>query len=374
MTVTAFVQVALFTAFAAALPVVFRLRSPGLRIAFWQTVLILSLLIPALPHWAAAPLLSTPAFHFAASALATSAAPAFPWLLVGAVLRCLWLMGGIYRLYSLRQSAVRDDTVWISPELAGPVSFGFRRPVILVGTQWLALPEEQQRAILTHERVHISRGDWLFHLLEEGLRTLFWFHPAIWFITAQIRLAREQVVDREALRITGDRKSYLAALLATAAENDVLMAPAFALKHHLTKRIELIQKEPIMSKRKAIITMAALTATLMVGSAVAWQIPAQAGQKAYHAGNGVSSPRVLYKIDPGYTPEAKDAKVAGTVVLTVEIGADGLATNLQIVKSLDAGLDQKAIEAVRQWRFQPGEKDGEPVPVLATLEINFKLI
>jgi TonB family protein len=91
-------------------------------------------------------------------------------------------------------------------------------------------------------------------------------------------------------------------------------------------------------------------------------------------GNGVSAPVLLYKKEPEYSEEARAAKYQGTVILYVVIGADGLAASLKLVRSLGFGLDEKAAEAVSQWRFNPGTRDGAPVAVEATIEVNFRLL
>ena len=88
---------------------------------------------------------------------------------------------------------------------------------------------------------------------------------------------------------------------------------------------------------------------------------------------GVTPPKVLHKVDPAYTKQAKDAKIEGTVVLNVEVHPDGRAHNMRVERSLDPGLDQMALESVEQWRFSPAKKNGEPVTVAATIEINFRL-
>jgi TonB family protein len=90
-------------------------------------------------------------------------------------------------------------------------------------------------------------------------------------------------------------------------------------------------------------------------------------------GGGVTAPRVVAKIEPQYSEEARLAKYSGTVVLYLEIGPDGLAHNLRVVEGLGLGLDEKAVEAVRSWRFTPGTKNGEPVTVAAHIEVNFRL-
>ena len=95
---------------------------------------------------------------------------------------------------------------------------------------------------------------------------------------------------------------------------------------------------------------------------------------ALKVGGGVTAPMVLYKMDPEYSEEARAAKLQGTVLLAVEIGTDGLAYNIRVVRSLGDGLDEKAIEAVSQWHFKPGTRNGEPVVVAASIEVNFRLL
>jgi TonB family protein len=93
----------------------------------------------------------------------------------------------------------------------------------------------------------------------------------------------------------------------------------------------------------------------------------------YKPGAGVSAPVVIKEVRPQYTPDAKDAKTQGTVLLECVVQADGTIGDVKVLKSLEAGLDQEAIKAVKQWRFEPGTKDGKPVPVLITLEMTFSL-
>jgi TonB family protein len=100
--------------------------------------------------------------------------------------------------------------------------------------------------------------------------------------------------------------------------------------------------------------------------------PAQPVTPAAPLGAGVSPPVVILKVEPQYTEEARQAKFKGTVVLYVEVTPDGRATNIKVQRSLGMGLDEKAVEAVSQWRFRPGMKDGKPVTVGATLEVNFR--
>jgi len=98
------------------------------------------------------------------------------------------------------------------------------------------------------------------------------------------------------------------------------------------------------------------------------------GGGAYRIGGGVSAPSVLSKVEPEYSEEARKAKWQGTVILQLVVDEHGLPQQMKVTRSLGLGLDQKAIEAVGKWKFKPGMKDGKPVPVLATIEVNFRLL
>ena len=96
--------------------------------------------------------------------------------------------------------------------------------------------------------------------------------------------------------------------------------------------------------------------------------------QALRVGGGVTAPSLLFKVEPEYSEEARSAKLQGTVLLKLVIDTDGLAKNIQVLKSQGMGLDEQAVIAITQWKFKPGTKDGAPIPVLAQIEINFKLL
>jgi TonB family protein len=98
------------------------------------------------------------------------------------------------------------------------------------------------------------------------------------------------------------------------------------------------------------------------------------GGGVFHVGGGVSAPQLVYKVDPEYSEQARKAKFQGTVVLNLVVQRDGSVRDIRIVNSLGLGLDEKAIEAVKQWRFRPGEKNGQAVDVSAIIEVTFRLL
>lgn len=99
----------------------------------------------------------------------------------------------------------------------------------------------------------------------------------------------------------------------------------------------------------------------------------------------VTSPKLLKKVDPVYTEAAREAKVEGSVTLEIIVTADGktrvqrvvqskfLINNQPVDPSIQFGLDERAIEAVRQWEFAPGTRDGQPVAVQFRVEVTFTL-
>jgi TonB family protein len=86
-------------------------------------------------------------------------------------------------------------------------------------------------------------------------------------------------------------------------------------------------------------------------------------------------PRVLRDVKPQYTADAMRAKIQGAVLVECVVNTDGSVSNVRVIRSLDAtyGLDEEAIKAARQWRFQPGTRNGKPVPVLVSIELTFTL-
>jgi TonB family protein len=88
----------------------------------------------------------------------------------------------------------------------------------------------------------------------------------------------------------------------------------------------------------------------------------------------VTAPVLVFKVEPEYSEEARKAKYQGTVTLYVEVDPAGRASHIRVLQGLGLGLDEKAIEAVKRWVFSPGRKDGRPVTVAATIQVNFRLL
>jgi len=97
------------------------------------------------------------------------------------------------------------------------------------------------------------------------------------------------------------------------------------------------------------------------------------GGGIYHVGGGVSAPRAIYSPEPEYSEEARRAKYTGVVVLWLVVGPDGRPRDIRVRRAAGMGLDEKALEAVRTWRFEPALRNGQPVAVEVSVEVTFRL-
>lgn len=136
-----------------------------------------------------------------------------------------------------------------------------------------------------------------------------------------------------------------------------------------------------MSRRHTAAAVAILVVAILTAGTAATAAfpiatsPAAQSTKVYKPGGGVTLPRVLEEIKPEYTPAAMQQKIQGTVWLLIVVTNTGDVGQVEVSQSLDKeyGLDDEAVKAARQWKFEPGMKDGEPVHVQVTLELRFTL-
>ncbi len=102
--------------------------------------------------------------------------------------------------------------------------------------------------------------------------------------------------------------------------------------------------------------------------------PTQANDPIYKIGGNISAPQIIHSVAAQFTDEARRAKYQGVCLIGLIVNAQGNPVNVHVVRPLGMGLDQKAIKAVRQYKFRPAMKDGKiPVPVQITVEVNFRL-
>jgi beta-lactamase regulating signal transducer with metallopeptidase domain len=312
-------QVAVLALAAAFLPRLLQLRQPRVLLAYWRTLLAIAFLLPVIQPWHRVPafsaiVLAPDVTNVAATPIPVASHWNFPSLeliaqilgiaiLAGIAVRFAILALGLLKLRQFRQSsssissfaetaAVLEEMratlkaraeFRLSSDVLSPVTFGFTTPVILLPVRFPAMDARFQSAIACHELLHVRRCDWAHHLLEEVIRAIFWFHPAIAWLIARVRLAREQVVDLEVVQLTNARKTYLQALLeftAGRAPATPIPAPPFLVERQLAERVALMLKEVRMSRTRLIASLTAISCCITLAIVLAvWTFPLKAAPR-----------------------------------------------------------------------------------------------
>jgi TonB family protein len=386
-------QVAILAAAGWALSIPFRGKHPKARLLHWQMLLAVCLVLPLLgPRHTPPPVEVEVTFSTGPAVAAPAAADRFALpepttilvlcIAAGSIVLLLRMLLGSLRVHLYRRRAMLIDgptdeaEIRLSDELNSPITFGWLRPVIVLPKYFPDLPEAQQRAVLTHELMHVRRRDWLFTIIEETIRAILWFHPAIWFLLARIQLEREQVVDHETITITGSRDVYLDTLLAVAglkSRFDFVPAPLFLRRRQLAQRVATVLKEvsPMNPKRLFLSLAASSVALLAAGAVTSVLLPLRAPAQQTVADPGEvqirRGPKVLHRVPAAYPPAAKLKRIEGTVTIEVGIGTNGLVTDTRVISGPEE-LRRAALQNVLQWQFAAGDS-----PTRAEVDITFRL-
>jgi TonB family protein len=388
-------QIAGVAAAGALLLRLLQIRIPTIRLMCWQVLIAACLALPAIQPWLTAKTNSNirismgPAI--AAGAAERSHGIAIPivgiaLLLVGAgaAIRFGILGLGLWRLRRYRRNSTFvpgafDELqrklgvfadVQVSADISGPVTFGFLRPVILLPEACLDDP-----SIACHELVHVRRHDWLFTVIEECILSVFWFHPAMWWMIAEIQLAREEAVDREVVGILNSRDQYLESLLALAASRagfDLAPASPFLRKRHLQKRVAALLKEVSMSKFRLTSSLAAFVAVLTL---TAWlgvrSFPLQAAPQENDSSNitvHAGPLPLLHRAAVQYPKSAQAKRIEGTVVLELSLSETGTVTDARVLSGPEE-LRGAALQSVLEWHYAADAQ----LPPKTQASIDFKL-
>jgi TonB family protein len=397
------VQVLTIASAGALLPLVFRIRHPRSHLVYCHLVLIACLTLPILQPWHQ-PIIEVPApsaistSPLAASPVASQAdqaAASLPWdrilvgiFLAGVAVRLAWLAAGFFQIYRYRATALpmyplpesiksalavtkADARFYLSSGVPGPVTFGIFPPVVLLPESFRTLGRDEQYGIACHELLHVRRRDWLSTITEEIISVLFWFNPAIWWLLAQTRLTREQLVDSEVVRLTSAPEPYIEALLAmagTGARLDLAPAPLFLRRRHLAQRMHSLLSEVSMSAFRlasSYITMVAIlfgAGWLVLG---AFPLTGEAQQQFQFTEpvrvisqneGGVTTinagGNVMRRANVGYPPEALTKRIEGTVFAELTVAKTGEVTDARIMSG-PTELRRGVLQSVLQWRYAP---------------------
>lgn len=262
-----------------------------------------------------------------------------------------------------------------SADVHSPVICGLFRPVILIPRQASGWGRAQRRSVLLHELAHLGRRDLWANAAAAMATAVYWFNPLVWMLARRMRAEQEFACDDRVLSAGVAPSSYAEILLesVSASPSGALFSCAMKSGSLKARMAHILDAARPRITRRVMIARAGVAVgacALVLGSLK--PITASAEQ-VYKIGGDVVAPKLIQKVEPKYTDEARDAKIQGTVVLKVVIGTDGKVRDPEIVQSLDRGLDHNAITALEQWVFEPGRKKGEPVAVRAKIEINFRL-
>lgn len=433
-------QVAVLGLAAAALSRLLPVERPAARLALGQALLAVVLGLPLLQPWQVTE--AAVSWSFAAGgSTALPAAPAVPgmlpsgavplWpaavaaaLLLGAAVRLSRLGAGLVRLRAVGRGArpldappwlrsLRDEVAprarfFVSGEAGTPATFGVRRPAVLLPPAFHSMARERQEAVALHELLHARRADWLVLVLEDVLKAVLFFHPAVHWLVGDVRLAREQAVDAAVVRRLGAREAYLESLVEvarSAAHARAVPAAPFLRESHLRERVDLLLKEVLMSRARTLVHVGLTAAAVVL--AVSWAasaVPLQTTKPAAPEGKIAISddvtapapPKLVHQTKPVYPADAKAEGVQGLFRVDVVIGKDGAIKDARVAASAptaerlkevelagkkgtpaategDARLAAAALDAVKQWRYEPILVDGKPVDFKATVTVNFKL-
>jgi TonB family protein len=355
-------------------------RAPAaLRHLMWCLALVSALVLPVGALYA--PRIAGGAFviHASSSAGALLASPAarFDWVMAMYLAGVAVLLSRLALDIVAANRLVRASRASVMPGVrvsdSATVPFAWGKIVV---------PEtfENSPAVVAHELAHIERGDMWTSILARVACAVYWFHPLVWWAASRVRLEADRACDDAVLRRGFSDAGYAEDLVVAARSfAPSALAPGAVQRSELEIRVRHILADGV-NRRKlgaaaccvAVLICIAVVSPLAVLSQQ--NTPLQGDEKVYRMSDGITPPRVLSKLDPEYTEDARAAKISGSVLLSLVVGSDGVARDIQVKQSLDPGLDANAVTAVQQWKFQPGTKSGEAVNVNATIEVNFRLL
>ena len=297
----------------------------------------------------------------------------------GAALLLFRLAYGHWRMQRIARSGRVSEIMGGVPVLVAdipvPLVTGLFQPAILLPETAAAWSGHQRDAALRHEQAHLERKDLWSNFVVQLACAVWWFHPLAWKLAARQHIEQESACDDAVIAGGILPADYAEALVTAAVPLFRFAAPGSTMftRNDLTRRIQRLANytppgpgAPALSRRIATGFAAALLTLTLLG-------PAAAQKGPYKVGGDVTAPRAISKVNPLYPPDAKAARIQGTVVLHLVISAAGTTDDVTVESSVDPSLDAAAVEAVQQWTFEPAQRNGEPVAVEVTITINFSL-
>jgi len=273
-----------------------------------------------------------------------------------------------------------------STDISGPATVGLRRQTLLLPPAFLdKLSVEDLDAVLAHELAHIERCDFAKNLLYGILTLPVAYHPLLSLTRKRVAETRELVCDVMAAEAVGGRESYarsllrLARMLSDRPAPRVLHAIGIFDANIFERRVMQLSRRSLEIKggrRFAIAAACVLVGLVTCTSALALRMdvnsPSAQSPKSLNVDAKDAAANILSKVAPVYPPDAKKARVTGSVVLEAMIGKDGNVENLKVVSG-PSMLQQSAMDAVRQWTYKPYLLNGDPVEIKTKITVVYSL-
>jgi TonB family protein len=281
---------------------------------------------------------------------------------------------------------VSSPCLLTSEQATVPLTWGMR-PRILLPAAALEWTDDRLRLVLAHELAHVRRRDWAVHVAGEVICALYWFHPLFWMTRNRLRRDSEQAADDIVLNTGVTGPDYASALIEIVRAARQLPRPpaaavAMARESDLKRRVGALLDQQ-RNRRRATgrtITVTAVLAAIAVTPLAALGLSRQytsvdvIPSRLPPAVDGISSDEttppegVVDRFTPAlYSDEARRHRIEGYVTVAVTLDTAGRVTASRVVRGLGFGLDQNALVAVRQWRFQPA------MPGDTTVDVEFSL-
>ena len=351
-----------------------RRASADLRHRIWMAAILAVAVLPAALRMAPAALPASARIVVSSAALGGASGVAhfqhFQWMVA------IWMAGTLVVLGRLALGCIAAARLGpFSDRVETPLTWGVLKPAIVLPSYMSGWTEREREIVIRHERAHIERHDWMWQTVARMVTAVFWFHPLMWLADAALRREAEQAADDRVLAEGTAAVDYAERLLSVARR---VHGPAPASAVAMVRRPELegrVRSILDSTRNRTRAGIMAQIAIVVTAAAMLAPLTALSQDDTVHriGERGLTAPHVMKKVEPQYTPGAKDEKIEGTVVLQLTIDQDGKARNMVVTRSLDAGLDQSAMDAVAQWTFEPARKNGNPVRCAAIIEINFRL-
>ena len=307
-----------------------------------------------------------------------------------------------------------------NPRISIPLAWGLRRARILLPSASQAWPDDRVWAVCAHELAHISRGDWIVHLLAEVACRIYWFNPLFWMARNRLGRESERAADDVVIGLGASGADYASHLIEIlrGARPELNLAPTVGMASLRATRFGRAGRESGFERRVAALVNAVVNRTRLSRT---WGITILAGaclltaplaslsargstieirtsnlppiddsivrELASDGSEPVREIRLVnrateldvapsiaeYTTPPLYSDDARRGGVEGVVVAQAHIDASGRVSTARVVRGLGFGLDENALVALRQWRFRPGTRGGGATPMDVEIEIGFTL-